>query len=161
MGLALFSRILNKSGSDTHGFVISLNFLVIRGLFSSCSACWSKAIFSSGINRKKKQLKFESTAQARFLSINLGGFLFRRFVGDFLPSFEPLYATCQVVWLGPEIMAEGYKLTSVGSKADGNNGKFRFQTNDWMRLKNCLKISRVRIISFRGFSCHVYSQWKL
>lgn len=39
VGLALFPRILNKSGSDTHGFVISFNFLVIRGLFSSCSAC--------------------------------------------------------------------------------------------------------------------------
>ena len=83
---------------------------------------------------EKKQLKFESTAQARFLSINLGGFLFRRFVGDFLPSFEPLYAACQVVWLGPQIMAEGYKLTSVGSKADGSNGKFRFQTNETEKL---------------------------
>ena len=48
-----------------------------------------------------KQLKFESTAQARFLSIKLGGFMFRRFVGDFLPSFEPLYAAYQVLWPGP------------------------------------------------------------
>lgn len=85
-------------------------------------------------SEEKKQLKFESTAQARFLSINLGGFLFRRFVGDFLPSFEPLYAASQVVWLGPQIMAEGYKLTSVGSKADGSNGKFRFQTNETEKL---------------------------
>lgn len=104
---------------------------------------------------EKKQLKIESTAQAHFLSINFGGFLFRRFVGDFLPSFEPLYAAYQVVWLGPQIMAEGYKLTSVGSKADGNNGKCRFQSNE---TENCLKISRVRIFSFRGFFCHGYLQ---
>ena len=51
-------------------------------------------------------------------------------------------------------MAEGYKLTSVGSKADGNSGKFRFQINE---TENCLKISRVWI-SFRGFFCYGYLQ---
>lgn len=109
---------------------------------------------------EKKQLKFESTAQARFLSINLGGFLFRRFVGDFffsLPSnlfmlLTKLYGLVLKLWQRDtnwRLLARRPMAIMVS---------FVFRT---MRLKNCLKISRVRIISFRRFFCPGYLQWKL
>lgn len=85
---------------------------------------------------ERKQLKIESTAQARFLSIFEFGFLFRRFVGDFLPSFEPLYAAYQFYGLFLKLWQRDTNWRLLARRPMGIVVSFVFRS---MRLKIVLK----------------------